>query len=445
LAEESIVYATHRTRLTAIVIFFILLTGFLSSRIQLITIGLVTLSLILGMRAYVSYMAASLRDLEVEFEHDPPLDGGEFEVRVVLRNRGIIPLGFVEYNLRHSPFIKFSKGATRGFIILPARSETIIRLICSGRVGRHRIGPVEIQARDIFGLYRTRTFKTGSIAYVKIPPSYSVAVLRRLMVYARSLGLSRSRASGTGIEFHSMREYRPGDELKRVEWRKSVKFNKLIVKLTEREAQQNVYILLDSSHVMLSGPYARTVFEHMARAVTAIIAYLSQRGDNFQLIIFGGSEMYGTPSLMRAARGFRVSIENISSVNFEEIAPGDRVEGLMSAYKFLLRTLRRERNIVIIITVIDSQKYLEALIKISKELIGLRNIVYIVDPIITSYDMVGLPVWARGLYTLKTYGILRNQLNYSRILNKEGVNTVLVSSLDAPFKIARLIELHRSR
>ncbi|AFK51104.1 hypothetical protein TCELL_0680 [Thermogladius calderae 1633] len=445
MREESPVHSTHRARVLYIVSFLVLLSGFVSNNGSLVMVALVVLAFLFGLRAYVTYVAAGLRDLKVEFDHDTPIDNGEFEVRVVIKNPGIAPLAFVEYNVRHSPFLKFVKGATRGFIAVPAKSEVVIRMVCHGRVGRHRIGPLELQARDVFGLFKTRPYNTGAYTYIRIPPSYQVAVLRRLAAYARSVGLSRSRIAGAGVEFHSLRDYKPGDELKRIEWRKSVKLNRLVVRQTEREAQQNVYILLDSSHVMLVGPYARTVFEHMSRAMSAIVAYLAQRGDNFQVIVFGARRLVAMPTLMRSNAGLRVALEAMSSVDFEEVVKEERARSLLEAYNLLLMSLKRERNIIIIATVVDSQEYYETLVKVVKELAGLKNIVYVVNPVITSYDMIGIPMWARGLYSLKTHELLTKQLNYSKLLRKSGVNTVVVTSLDAPMKIATLIEQYRSR
>jgi hypothetical protein len=179
--------------------------------------------------------------------------------------------------------------------------------------------------------------------------------------------------------------------------------------------------------------------------MSAIVAYLAQRGDNFQVIVFGARRLIAMPTLMRSNAGLRVALEAMSSVDYEDVVKEERARSLLEAYNMLLMSLRRERNIVIIVTVVDSQEYYETLVKVARDLAGLKNIVYVVNPVITSYDMIGIPVWARGLYSLKTHELLTKQLSYSKLLRKSGVNTVVVTSLDAPLKIAALIEQYRSR
>ncbi|WP_440059144.1 DUF58 domain-containing protein [Thermogladius sp. 4427co] len=440
--EETLISPTPRAVFAYLIALVFIVLGIIYNNIYTTGLGVVFAALVFGFKTYVAYIASSLGNVEIKFEYDMPIDSRDFEIRMIVQNPARLPLAFIEYNIQHSPYIKFAKGATRGFLVVPGKGSVIVRLICSGRVGSFRVGPVEFVARDVFGLYRSIVFTRNIFVDIKIPPSYSPAIVRRLLAYARSLGLSRIRQHGYGVEFHSLREYRPGDEPKFIEWRKSIRYGSLVTKLMEKESQNNVYILLDASNVMLTGPYGKTIFEHMARSLASVVAYLAVRGDNIGFVIFGYSNILASNGLYRGHIARAEFLRAVSSIDYEK-AIADRSKSLEQARDVLLRNLRRERNIIFITTVIDSKEYFEAVSKLSEELRNMGNIVYVVNPVATSYDVQGLPPWARGYYMLKTFDLATKQTEFSKALRMRGIASITVTSVDAPFKIAQKIEQYR--
>ena len=60
-------------------------------------------------------------------------------------------------------------------------------------------------------------------------------------------GAYNSKFRGGGIEFSEVREYIPGDDVKRIDWNVSARYNSLFVKEFVEENELNIYLILDFS------------------------------------------------------------------------------------------------------------------------------------------------------------------------------------------------------
>lgn len=89
-------------------------------------------------------------------------------------------------------------------------------ITCTDR-GRHEIGPLSVQVRDIIGLVET-TYSVGSTTRVLVYPRvYQVTGREVILQHV----LERSRLERQ--EFDSIREYEPGDPLRNVHWKSTAK------------------------------------------------------------------------------------------------------------------------------------------------------------------------------------------------------------------------------
>src|SRR5438874_12756893 len=66
-------------------------------------------------------------------------------------------------------------------------------------------------------------------------------------------GLHRSPLHGVSVEFADYREYAPGDDLKRLDWRAYARSNRYYVKRFEEESNLRDSVLLDASASMRYG------------------------------------------------------------------------------------------------------------------------------------------------------------------------------------------------
>lgn len=63
-------------------------------------------------------------------------------------------------------------------------------------------------------------------------------------------GIHRSRSKGFSVEFEQHREYSPGDEIRRIDWKALGKFDRYFIKETEDETNLRAYLILDVSASM---------------------------------------------------------------------------------------------------------------------------------------------------------------------------------------------------
>jgi uncharacterized protein (DUF58 family) len=89
-------------------------------------------------------------------------------------------------------------------------------------------------------------------------------------------GIHRSRSKGFSVEFEEHREYSPGDEIRRIDWKALGKFDRYFIKEYEDETNLRAHLLLDSSASMDYASDGITKFDY-ACTLTASLAYLILR------------------------------------------------------------------------------------------------------------------------------------------------------------------------
>ena len=98
----------------------------------------------------------------------------------------------------------------------------------------------------------------------------------RWVVEGMMSGIHRSRAKGFSVEFEEHREYSPGDEIRRIDWKALGKFDRYFIKEYEDETNLRAYLLLDASASMNYASDGITKFDY-ACTLTASLAYLILR------------------------------------------------------------------------------------------------------------------------------------------------------------------------
>lgn len=90
------------------------------------------------------------------------------------------------------------------------------------------------------------------------------------------LGIQTSQRSGIGTEFEQYRHYAPGDDPKRIDWKRFAKSNQYLVRESATESNQQIRFVLDRSGSM---NYAENGISRLnyARIMLASLAYLANR------------------------------------------------------------------------------------------------------------------------------------------------------------------------
>ncbi|MGD9996642.1 MAG: DUF58 domain-containing protein [Ilumatobacteraceae bacterium] len=224
---------------------------------------------------------------------------------------------------RRSPVVQLwepvgsSGGATMNLAPLRPRerSTAAYRLPTSGR-GIVRVGPMRARRRDVLGL-ASRTFVIpGSSELLVMPQHHPV----RFALGGSSGRLGdhlRLKAHGqSGSEFHSLREYVQGDDLRRISWKASARSNDLIVKETALEGVKRCSVVLDTD----AGAYDSDGFERAVSAAASLVTGAAAAGLNTRLV-----------ALDTDLRGHDVA--PIALRWLATVQPGDHAGGVMPPLK----------------------------------------------------------------------------------------------------------------
>ena len=107
-----------------------------------------------------------------------------------------------------------------------------------------------------------------------------------------------SPAQGEGIEPGDIRPFAPGDQVRHVNWRATLRLGTLHVTQHHRERNADVVLLLDALSAI--GPEGETVLDRAARAAASLAAAYLARKDRVGLIEYGGHFRWVRPASGRA-------------------------------------------------------------------------------------------------------------------------------------------------
>lgn len=147
-----------------------------------------------------------------------------------------------------------------------------------GAITIRTVGPLRLVHRQ-----QTRSVP-GTLAVLPAYPSRDL--MRTRMRIPLETGMRSVRTRGTGTDFDQLREYRPGDDIRRVDWAATARQQKAIVRDYRAERNQHVIALLDNGRVMAGTVGAAPRVEHAMDAVLGLTQVASQIGDNVGLVTF---------------------------------------------------------------------------------------------------------------------------------------------------------------
>jgi uncharacterized protein (DUF58 family) len=274
-------------------ILYFLLTGALLV-IALILNDLEIGVLILGLASlfFFSNLWGVPEKIEIKLERNiiPDETFGDEDIRVESRveNLSSKALGNVEILEVLDSRIVPEKGATHLSTSLGPTDELRLTFeFTSPPRANYEIGPLVARVRDPFGLYLTEK-KLGPETLSVMPRPER---LREVQLRPRHVGpwpgVISSRVLGLGTEFYSMREYVPGDDPKRINWKASARYNKLIVNEAEAERVTDVMVVLDTD-VTFFGTKESELFEREVHAAASLTRLLLRQGNRVGLVLQGG-------------------------------------------------------------------------------------------------------------------------------------------------------------
>jgi uncharacterized protein (DUF58 family) len=208
--------------------------------------------------------------------------GDEVRVRLLVTNHGRIPVSGA-YLEDPIPGLG-TAGATLARLDGRSTAAVPYRLIARRR-GIFPIGPVSVTVRDPLGLAgstRVAGPKDTLVVYPRIEALGGFPVVR-----GRDPATDAAQpefAARGGEDFYTMREYRQGDDLRRVHWPTTARMDELMIRQLETPWQSRGLVLFDTREQVYDDEDA---FETAVRGAASIHHHLRRAG--FDLDLLAGS------------------------------------------------------------------------------------------------------------------------------------------------------------
>ena len=156
--------------------------------------------------------------------------------------------------------------------------------------GRFEIGPMTVRVSDPFGMVEVgRAFH--SITPLVVTPRVVPLPVVPLEGAWNGSGDNRPRAfAGGSAEDVTVREYRQGDDLRRVHWRSSARMGELMVRREEQPWQQRATVFLDQRIRAHAGQGLASSLEAAVQAAASVVVHLTDRGYAVRLVTASGEE-----------------------------------------------------------------------------------------------------------------------------------------------------------
>jgi uncharacterized protein (DUF58 family) len=156
--------------------------------------------------------------------------------------------------------------------------------------GHFEIGPMSVRVSDPFGLVELgRAFRT-TVPLTVTPRTVALPTIPLGGGWTGS-GDNRPRAFAIGsAEDVTVREYRRGDDLRRVHWRSSARVGELMVRREEQPWQSRATIFLDNRMGAHRGQGIASSLEAAVSAVASIAVHLTHRGFTVRLVTAAGED-----------------------------------------------------------------------------------------------------------------------------------------------------------
>ena len=211
-------------------------------------------------------------------------------IEIALRNDGRLPASLLLVEDRRPSGIAGDDDTAARFVVRGLRPRKLADLqwhALGRRRGRYTIGPVRIRLRDPFGLAeRSRRYRATDDLVVFPPIEPLMSGGTRGIRHGADTSASQ-RAFHRGDEFHTMRNYVVGDDLRHVHWPSTAHRGELMVRQHELPWQARAVVYLDNRASDHLGAGDRSTLERCVSAAASVLSHLDRQRYEVALVTGG--------------------------------------------------------------------------------------------------------------------------------------------------------------
>ncbi|WP_025617980.1 DUF58 domain-containing protein [Salinispora cortesiana] len=284
----------------------LLIAGVLLGRVDLVVLAA---PFAIGTAYALRRRPAVLPQVQIAAAEGNQVEGGELSGQVTVGNPDLVDYDLVLLQGRASRWLRVDRVTIAGtaatalsrggqsVVDRPLASAVpagaLVEVDLAGTVrrwGRHPLGPVGVQACAALGLLVSRTVVAEAVSVSTYPLTDPFDAVEAMPRAAGLVGAHHSRRPGEGGELAGVRVFGPGDRLRRVDWRVSLRARQLHVAATLSDRDAEVVLLLDVlAEAGRSGGVggAASVLDTTVRAAAAIAEHYLHRGDRVSMLEYG--------------------------------------------------------------------------------------------------------------------------------------------------------------
>jgi uncharacterized protein (DUF58 family) len=170
----------------------------------------------------------------------------------------------------------------------PGAAVALTYSVVPTRRGERPFGSAVILARSPLGWLRRRLVCAAGAA-LRVYPDAARFLRPEALQPQRvllSIGVRPQRQRGEGMDFAALRDYLPGDDPRRVDWKATARRGRLVVRQYQHEANHTVIIAVDASRLMAGEVDGRSKLDHAVDAALALAYAALTTGDRVGLVVF---------------------------------------------------------------------------------------------------------------------------------------------------------------
>jgi uncharacterized protein (DUF58 family) len=130
----------------------------------------------------------------------------------------------------------------------------------------------------------------------------SLSVRARVIVEGAFAGMHHNLHAGTSMEFTEHKEYAPGDEIRRIDWKAVGRVDRYYVKRFEDETEMRTFLVVDASASMAYGRRGVSKLTYAGYLASAVAYLLGQQGDPAGLLLFDDRTRHYLPPSTRSGQ-----------------------------------------------------------------------------------------------------------------------------------------------
>jgi len=265
--------------------------SFVLENLALLNLGTILLAFV-SVNLFFSGRSVNI-EIVRRVDQEKIFEGGIINVTLTIKNKGV-GINYLELFDEVPKELKIIGGTNHAFLRLGTHQIKHLTYTVQGEMrGYHYFKKVRVRRYNLFFLsYTTHSYDVPT--FVAVFPK--VSELKTFPIRTRYprifQGAVATRKIGEGSNFHSIREYVPGDPYKKINWKAFSRTQRLMVNEYEREDLLDVMIVVEATKYTAIPNMADNPIDYSARVAAAVANFFINRRDHVGVCIYSRKVVY---------------------------------------------------------------------------------------------------------------------------------------------------------